>query len=189
MHRGRLRIIDLSKYCHRKKSILPRYKRTKKSIECLFCDSVTKRTGQRQNYVSFPQSEAIHSKSKRVKKKDNNYVNCTELASKLGENVCIGLPAFHAFTGCDYTAAFFNKGKVQPFKIFASNDKFPMVFKSLTDPVDVLDEKKIDMYQEFTAPMYGVKKCRSVNVDRHHLFLKMYAATKSDEKFIRNIKG
>ena len=50
----------------------------------------------------------------------------------------------------------FNKGQVSTFKIFASNDKFPIVFKSLIDPVDVVDEKKINVVQEFTALMYGI---------------------------------
>ena len=64
-----------------------------------------------------------------------------------------------------------------------------IVFKSLTDPVDVFDEKKINVVQEFTALMYGVKNCESVNVAKHNLFLKMYVATKSDGNFVRKIKG
>lgn len=59
--------------------------------------------------------------SSTTKKTNNQFVdciNCTDLALKLGIKLCQSLPAFHAFTGCDYTAAFSNKGKVKPFQIF-----------------------------------------------------------------------
>jgi hypothetical protein len=39
-------------------------------------------------------------------------VNISKLADKLGPIVCKALPGFHALTGCDYTAAFFRKGKI-----------------------------------------------------------------------------
>ncbi|CAH1101783.1 unnamed protein product [Psylliodes chrysocephalus] len=45
-------------------------------------------------------------------------INCNDLASSLRSNLCISLPAFHAFTGCDYSASFYGKGKVTPFNIF-----------------------------------------------------------------------
>lgn len=44
------------------------------------------------------------------KNKAINIVNyCSKLANYLGENICLSLPGFHAFTGGDYTAAFFRK--------------------------------------------------------------------------------
>ena len=75
-------------------------------------------------------------------------INCTELSIKLGPTLCLALPAFYAFTGCDYTAAFSNKGKVRPYII-----KYPIiqqVFASLTDPNDIFDESKTAVVQEFT---------------------------------------
>ena len=53
----------------------------------------------------------------------------------------------NSFRGFSTRKGVFNKGKVKPFKIFASNDKFPIVFKFLTDPVDVFDEKKSTLSQ------------------------------------------
>lgn len=50
------------------------------------------------------------------KKQPNQHldcINCIDLALKLGPKLCKSLPAFHAFTGSDYTAAFYNKGKVE----------------------------------------------------------------------------
>lgn len=81
-------------------------------------------------------------KSKKTKK-DVSCINCTQLAAKLGPIVCRAFPAFHAFTGCDYSAAFYNKGKVRPFKIFFNNNKFQTVFASLTDVTDVFDDENM----------------------------------------------
>ena len=40
------------------------------------------------------------------------YINISELFSTLGTNLCNALPAYHAFTGCDFTSSFSRKGKV-----------------------------------------------------------------------------
>ena len=52
--------------------------------------------------------------------KNNNeigYINCTELAKKLGSSLCQALPGFHAFTGSDYTAAFVRKDKIKAYNL------------------------------------------------------------------------
>lgn len=64
-------------------------------------------------------------------KKQSNHldcINCMDLALKLGPKLCKSLPAFHAFTGCDYTAAFYNKGKIRPFKIYSKNELYQTIF-------------------------------------------------------------
>lgn len=75
------------------------------------------------------------------KNKDQSCINCTELSNILGQNLCCSLPAFHAFTGCDYTAAFYRKGKVKPFEILEKNEKYQTAFQHLNNPSDILDEK------------------------------------------------
>ncbi|CAG9819991.1 unnamed protein product [Phaedon cochleariae] len=42
--------------------------------------------------------------------KNMKYISCVEIPDELKEK-CLGLPMFHAFTGCDVTSAFFGKGK------------------------------------------------------------------------------
>ncbi|GBP17537.1 hypothetical protein EVAR_12249_1 [Eumeta japonica] len=54
--------------------------------------------------------------------KDEICINCSKLSKKLGPTLCHALPAFHAFTGSDYTAAFFNKGKVENIILSDSQD-------------------------------------------------------------------
>ena len=43
------------------------------------------------------------------------YINLTAVGEVMGPLLCQSLPAFHAFTGCDYTSAFVRKGKKRPF--------------------------------------------------------------------------
>lgn len=49
------------------------------------------------------------SSSKKQNNREFNCISCSELASTLDPQLCLSLPAFHAHTGCDYTAAFYNK--------------------------------------------------------------------------------
>lgn len=116
-------------------------------------------------------------------------INCSELASSLGDSLCRSLPGFYAFTGCDYTAAFFLRGKKRPFKVLRDNVKFQELFTSLTDPCDIFHDKKMELVQEFTCRMYGVGKCRSVNSARFQIFQNNYQTKKSNEQFIKKMKG
>lgn len=57
----------------------------------------------------------LHEQKKSI---DLNYINCTGFASKLGSDLCLGLPDIHGYSGSDCTVAFFNKGKVTLQAIF-----------------------------------------------------------------------
>ena len=83
--------------------------------------------------------------------------------SKLGSTLRLSLPAFHAFIGCDCIAAFYNKGKVRPSKIFSKSEIYQKYFTSLTNEADIVINEKISIVQEFTTLMYGMKNCTSVN--------------------------
>lgn len=125
-------------------------------------------------------------------KKQSNHldcINCIDLALKLGPKLCKSLPAFHAFTGCDYTAAFYNKGKIRPFKIFTKNEKYQTIFASLTDEADIFINEKMIAVQEFTAKMYGVNHCQSVNDARIRIFMKKYGAKEDSERFLKKIRS
>lgn len=101
------------------------------------------------NIHKFPDKKnwLAGSSSKKQKNREFNCTNCSELASTLDPQLCFSLPAFHAYTGCDYTAAFYNKGKARPFKIFSKNKKFQIVFASLTDDANLFLEKKWKLFK------------------------------------------
>ena len=47
----------------------------------------------------------------------NMWMEVGFVTKNLGMQICKALPAFHAFTGCDYSPAFLGKGKLRPLKI------------------------------------------------------------------------
>ena len=53
---------------------------------------------------------------------NRRYVNLSAIAEEIGQKFCMSLPGFHAFTGCDYTAAFIRKGKKRPFLKLQENN-------------------------------------------------------------------
>ena len=56
------------------------------------------------------------------------YINVNDLRQSLGQTLCDALPAFHAITGCDYTASFKGKGKVRPLKVLEKDVDAQNVF-------------------------------------------------------------
>ena len=52
---------------------------------------------------------------------NRRFVNVSTIASRIGPECCSALSAFHAYTGCDYTAAFVRKGKKRPFALLLAN--------------------------------------------------------------------
>ncbi|CAH1101840.1 unnamed protein product [Psylliodes chrysocephalus] len=117
-------------------------------------------------------------------KKTNNQhldcINCTNLALKLGSKLCRSLPAFHAFTNFDYMAAFYNKGKVKPFRLFLRKERYQTVFASLTDEADIFINEKMDTVQEFTANDY-LKPTRFIG-DQTPLIIEETTAKESDDE-------
>lgn len=101
-----------------------------------------------------------------------------EMAMELGPTLCLTLAAFHAFTGCDYTAAFCSKGKAWPFNIFFKSQKILQVFASLTNSNDIFHNNK-NVVQKFTSLTYGNSNCHSVNAARYLMFNKMYTTKKN----------
>ena len=78
-------------------------------------------------------------------------------------------------------AAFFNEGKITPFKIVSENQKYQTTFASLTDEADIFINEKMDIIQEFAAKIYGVNHCTRVGLARIRIFMKNYG-TKGDSK-------
>lgn len=92
------------------------------------------------------------------------YINVSKIYESIGEKVALGLPGYHAFTGCDYNPAFFGKGKSKPYKIFTSNEKFQVTFSDMANP-DKLEDVLNNM-EEFTCKMYSTTKRKMTKITK-----------------------
>ena len=63
------------------------------------------------------------------------YISIDQACEKFGSSLCNALPAFHAFTGCDYTASFKRKGKVTPFKLLEKSTEDREVFTEMSTEI------------------------------------------------------
>lgn len=98
------------------------------------------------------------------------YINVNKLYKILGDSLCKALPCFHAITGCQYTPAFFRKGKVKPFKLLEKSKEYQLAIENIvTDYKEILETTFIKL-EKFLCQMYGVKNSSNVNDVRFHLF-------------------
>ena len=101
------------------------------------------------------------------------YTNINQIHNCLGEKLCMSLSAFHAFTGCDYTAAFNRKGKVRPLRLLEKDESVQLVFSKLHEWNSITNED-IKIVEGFVCGMYGDKKFQSVDDLHLEMFLKKY---------------
>ena len=123
------------------------------------------------------------------KNDERQCLNCTKLAEVLVQDFCKALPVFHAITGCDYTAAFYRKGKARPFKLMENVKAFSNAFGSLTHPDVLRNRKVVNKIQELTCLMYNIKETDDVDKARSYMFNKIYASKRDQERLIRKVKG
>lgn len=61
---------------------------------------------------------------------------------------------------------------------------------SLTDEeADIFIKEKMDVVEEFTSAIYGVKNCTKVNEARYSIFLKKIETKEDNEHFLEKIKS
>ncbi len=108
--------------------------------------------------------------------KDNTrqYINVSTMAHNLGKNICEALPGYHAFTGCDFTASFFGKGKVRPFKLMRKSPCAIRAFSRLGES-EFLEEKYCNEIELFVCSIYNVPTAKTTNDARIMLFHKKYS--------------
>lgn len=80
------------------------------------------------------------------------YININKTFEVLGEKLSSALPAFHAFTGCDFNPGFFNIGKIKPFKILEKNEDYQEAFANIDDI------NYHEIIEKFVCEMYATKK-------------------------------
>ena len=83
------------------------------------------------------------------------------------------LIGFHAFTGNDYTSAFFGKGNQSCWKIAVKNAEFLEVFSSLGDDW-FIDDDQLEALEKCVCWLYGNPRFRDINKVRLSTFQKVY---------------
>lgn len=117
------------------------------------------------------------------------YLDITLLYTTVGKSVSKALPAFHAFTGCDYSPAFYRKGKNNPLKILEKSDEFQDAFGMLGT---VTTEDALNIFptiEKFVCNLYGVKNLTDINEVRLAMFTKNYKSNNINEKFEKKFRN
>ena len=91
------------------------------------------------------------------------FIDVKGTADKL--NFIQALPGICTFTGCDYTPAFFRKGKKFPIEIMLKSVLFINFFNKMGE--EDLSDKDIDAIESFTCSMFGYSKLTSINETRY----------------------
>jgi hypothetical protein len=115
------------------------------------------------------------------------YINVNQLYSVLGIEICAALPAYHAFSGSDYTASFSRKGKVRPLKALEKSKVFQAAFKHLGETT-AIDNEIITAIEKFVCSMYGMKNLHDVNHARFEMFMKRYKPEAKGDKRLSTVK-
>lgn len=89
------------------------------------------------------------------------FISVNKLYEILGASICGGLPAFHAFTGCDFNPSFYRIGKKRPWVIYAGSLAVQKAFKDIQDP-SCNDYRYLILYnfifklQKLVAKLYAI---------------------------------
>ena len=81
------------------------------------------------------------------------YINISKLVSHLDSVPVDALPALHAFTGCDYTAAFMNKGKLKPLDLMMKSPVHTEIFSKLGNNSIIIPENILTGIEKFTCAL------------------------------------
>ena len=115
------------------------------------------------------------------------YVCMNHIYSSLGQLLPSVLPVFHAFFGCDYTAAFSRKGKVCPFKCLENSKEAQCAFSNLAVDLPSIKEEVSDI-EKFIYALYGKRKLDSINDTRFQIFCNKYK-TKDESQSVTKVKS
>jgi len=122
-------------------------------------------------------------------KNNRRFIDVTSISKALGTPLCQALPAFHAFSGSDYTSAFYKKGKKRPFKILEENRSVQMAFGEMAR--GKLGADALETIMSFTARIYGAKANQTLSLNKHRfkVFEKTYAPKARAKNPLEKLKG
>ena len=77
------------------------------------------------------------------------FINLNQLSSHLGNDLGAALPAYHDFTGCEYTASFCRRGKVKPLKLLEKREDMQNVFRWIGSETELSEDiiTKVEEYR------------------------------------------
>ena len=113
-------------------------------------------------------------------------IDVSQLNRKFGGTLSRALLGYHAFMGCDYTAAFCRKWKARPFKILENNLKCQEVFDRIGLQVKINEVPLPKLKNMYVLYVYGTKRLASVDEVRLKLFFEKYKPKESN--LISNMK-
>ena len=77
------------------------------------------------------------------------YIDIKRLYNTFGSELSKSLPAYHAITGCDYTAVFPRKVKVNPFKILQKREDIQEALGNLTSIHECNDVENFGFWNSY----------------------------------------
>ncbi len=107
------------------------------------------------------------------------YINVCKLVENIGD-IASSLPAIHCFSGCDYTAAFWRKGKVKFYKQAETSQEEQSLYRTLGQGPNI-SEDMIVSSEKIVCKAYGKPQMTSVNDARYAIFRQKYVPTNATE--------
>lgn len=96
--------------------------------------------------------------------------------------ICSALPAVHAITGCDYTAAMFMRGKKKPLKMLIEHDdgpKFIECFREMSRGPEI----QSNVVEKYVCHLYGMQNTTKVNKVRKDTLQNLAHCRKTGKKW------
>ena len=109
--------------------------------------------------------------------KSQQFYNIVRIATELCNDICMTLPFFYAFSGCDTVSSFYgiSKSKLWNRWMESANQKlFTNLFKKLSDQPDKISNLDLDILELFLIEVYYPNtSVVSLNEERKDHFLRM----------------
>ena len=125
-----------------------------------------------------------------VESKNNlRYISTNQIHESIGQSLASALPAFHAFFGCDYLAAFCRKGKIRPYNLLKQDIPAQEAFATLGEGSLVVPENARQEIERFLCKVYEEKKLSSIDEVRFQVFASKYKPKKNGAQSITDVKS
>ena len=111
-------------------------------------------------------------------KEKKRLLDVSEMATKLGDNLCDSLIGLHAFSGCDSVSSFAGKGKKTHLNLMKSDPTCRQAMRGLGEDFEVSNEL-YKLCERYTCSLYGQVEGSDINKLRFQLFITKSGASQS----------